>query len=151
MEFVFCIWDNSKHPDIIRGVIKITAYEEGLKSPKNEHEDCRYYIPSADMYGKKNGYYGLCLNEKRFTHIRKECSIYNGEVCWCLNPRNSPTGCGGCKSYSHENIISKRINLFRRVLNTTGISRPRVWGMILEKWLRPEPEYECECNKKKGE
>lgn len=99
----------------------MTAYEDGLESPKNEYEDCKYYIPSADPYGKKDGYYGLCSNEERFAHIRKECSIYNGEVCWSLNSRNSPKGCGGCNTYSHENIISKRINLFRRVLNTTGI------------------------------
>jgi hypothetical protein len=128
----------------------MTAFEDGLKSPKNEREDCKYYIPDADTWGKKSGYYGLCSNKERFIHLRKECSIYNGEVCWGLIPRLAPNGCGDCNHYDHENIISKRINLFGRVLNTTGVSRPRVWGMILDGWLHPEPEYECECNKKEG-
>jgi len=123
-------------------------YEDGLKCIKNEHEDCKYYIPTADMYGRKSGYYGSCSNKNRFVHKRHEFSIYNGEVCWMLTPNNTSKGCWGCNNYSHENIISKRINLFRRVLYTTGISRPRVWGMILNEWIHPEPEYECECNKK---
>jgi hypothetical protein len=112
----------------------------------SEREDCEFYIPSLGMYGGKDGHYGYCSNREQFIHKKYEFSIYDHEICWALNPRNAPNGCGDCVNYKHKNIINQRIYLIRRILRTSGISNPRVWGLMLENWLHPfEPD--CECNK----
>ena len=111
----------------------------------SEREDCESYIPSLDMYGRKqDGYYGFCSN--RNIHERKEFSIYDHEVCWTLNPKFSPDGCGNCSNYIHKNIICQSFYLIKRILRTSGISQPAVWGYILEDLLNPSNDECNECN-----
>jgi hypothetical protein len=115
----------------------------------NQQEDCKFYIPSLDMYGRKNNKYGSCSNRVKFTDKKQDFSIYDNEVCWMLIPRIAPNGCEKCVQYKHKNIVSQQIYLIRRVLRTTGITRPSTWGWILDNLIHPCPKCE-RCDEKHG-
>ncbi len=110
----------------------------------DEREDCTFYIPSLDMYGRKDGDWGLCSNRNKFVDKKHDFSIYDHTTCWTLNPKIFSDGCNKCNFYNHNNIINQKIYLIKRILRTTGLSNPFAWGWFLKQLIFPRKKCECE-------